>query len=188
VVFTLKKVTTLIIVVFIGVILWGMFREQAANPRTNTEIIESNIGVKVGNVVQDTEFNQIDGSKTRLSDYRGQAVMINFWATWCPPCKIEMPYMENITNKYKDFGCVVLTVNMTSTETSVNAVIQYVQKEGYSFPIIMDGEGDISNQFQILVSPTSYFIDKNGVIRKKIQGATTEETMLKMLEQAALLS
>jgi hypothetical protein len=62
VVFTLKKVTTLIIVVFIGVILWGMFREQAANPRTNSEIIESNIGVKVGNVVPDTEFNQIDGS------------------------------------------------------------------------------------------------------------------------------
>jgi thiol-disulfide isomerase/thioredoxin len=112
--------------------------------------------------------------------------MINFWATWCPPCKIEIPYMENITNKYKDLGCVVLTVNMTSTEASVNAVVQYVQKEGYSFLIIMDG--DISNQFQILVSPTSYFIDKDGVIRKKIQGATTEETMLKMLEQAASLS
>lgn len=74
------------------------------------------VGLEKGNLAPDFELTDMEGSPVKLSDYRGKAVLLNFWASWCPPCRAEMPHMEKLYNKYKDENFDILAVNLTNTE------------------------------------------------------------------------
>ena len=126
------------------------------------------------------EFNlsTLDGQSVKLSDLRGKIILVNFWATWCPPCRAEMPAIENVYNSYKDQGFVVLAVNSTIQDTFAD-VAPFAQQYGLSFPILLDRTGDISHLYMLRSLPTSFFIDKDGTIRDVVIGGPMSEALLR---------
>ena len=121
----------------------------------------------VGQAAPDFELATPDGDSIRLSDLRGKAVMVNFWATWCGPCKIEMPLYVNAYEQNKD-GLVVLAVDVEEPAATVQA---YVANNGLTFPVALDARGEVSLLYRVRGLPTTYFIDAAGTIVDKHRGA-----------------
>ncbi|MBM7853932.1 peroxiredoxin [Desulfohalotomaculum tongense] len=115
-------------------------------------------------VAPDFTLDDLAGNKVSLQDFRGQVVLLNFWNTWCPPCKAEMPEIEETYNKYKDRGFAVLAVNITVQEEYAGAVKDFVTENGYSFPVLMDRDGKVSLQYGVRSIPTSLIINRQGEI------------------------
>ncbi len=123
----------------------------------------------VGNVAPDFTLTDMHGQKVSLSQFRGKVVVLNFWATWCPPCREEMPSMERLYRKYQDKGLVMLAVNVE--ENGKQAVENFLQKNPHSFPILLDSENVAQNGYGVFRFPESFIIDRNGVVVEKIIGA-----------------
>lgn len=123
------------------------------------------------------ELTTLDGETVKLSDYRGKKVILNFWATWCPPCKAEMPHMQNFYEENKDKGVEILAVNLTNMDKGVEEVETFVKEYGLTFTIPLDEEGVAGTTYQAFTIPTSYILDENGVITKKIVGPMDENMM-----------
>ncbi|TKC19562.1 TlpA disulfide reductase family protein [Robertmurraya kyonggiensis] len=123
------------------------------------------------------ELTTLAGEKISSEELKGKRVLLNFWATWCPPCKEEMPDMQKMYEEYKDEDVVVVGVNVTSTEKNREDVQEFAQKHQLTFPILMDEIGEVTHQYEILSFPTTYFIDSDGVIRSKVIGALSKEKM-----------
>ncbi|WP_019376326.1 TlpA disulfide reductase family protein [Virgibacillus halodenitrificans] len=138
------------------------------------------VGLEVGNIAPDFELNTLNGEVVKLSDFRGQRVMLNFWATWCPPCRAEMPDMEKF-HKNKDVK--ILAVNLTETESSRQAIEDFIKEFGVSFTVPLDEKTNVADQYQIQPIPTSYMIDSNGRIQFKALGAMNYEFMVQEFEK-----
>lgn len=137
-------------------------------------------GTQVGEIAPDFSFKDVDGKSRSLGDMRGKGVMLNFWATWCSPCKAEMPLIDELARqKREDF--VLLTVNCgESTPTIAN----FMDKYGYSFPALIDMGKKISQAYNIRGIPATFFIDKAGVIQSIKMGAFSSNVELeKMLKK-----
>ncbi|MCS0790429.1 TlpA disulfide reductase family protein [Cytobacillus pseudoceanisediminis] len=141
------------------------------------------VGLEKGNLAPDFELTDMEGNPVKLSDYRGKAVLLNFWASWCPPCRAEMPHMEKLYNKYKDENFDILAVNLTNTEKNSGDAEKFVKELGLTFTIPMDVKGEAGSDYNIMAYPTSYFIDSDGVIREKVLGALNEEYMEKEIKK-----
>ncbi|MCA1009336.1 TlpA disulfide reductase family protein [Halobacillus halophilus] len=122
-------------------------------------------GLKEGEKAPDFTLETLKGEEVKLSDYKGKKVFLNFWATWCPPCRDEMPEMERFQQKYGE-EVAVLAVNGTGSETSIGEVQSYIDKGGYSFPILLDKDLELHQTYQTISIPTTYFIGTNGVIQE----------------------
>lgn len=133
-----------------------------------------------GEAAPDFELTSLDGEAVRLSDYRGKKVILNFWATWCPPCKAEMPHMQKFYEANKDKGIEVLAVNLTSIDKGEDSVQAFVEEFGLTFPIPMDRDGKLGPQYQAVTIPTTYIIDTEGIIQKKMVGPMDEAMMQKL--------
>ena len=131
-----------------------------------------------GFLAPDFELPTIDGETVKLSDLRGQAVLVNLWATWCPPCRAEMPAIEKIYNEYKDEGLVVLAVDMTYQDTQSD-IPPFVAEYGLTFPILLDRSGDVGNAYQLRSLPSSFFIDRDGIISEVVIGGPMAEALLR---------
>jgi cytochrome c biogenesis protein CcmG/thiol:disulfide interchange protein DsbE len=128
--------------------------------------------------LSELNFLTIDGKEVKLSDYKGKVVLVNFWASWCPPCKEEMPIFEKVYQKYNDKNFVILAVNM---DTSEGALKEFLEKNRYSFPIVrIKGEAGLN----IPGLPTSYLVDKDGSVKKIRLGVyrELEEDLSKLLQ------
>ncbi len=160
---------------------WSAFTMQQPNNESETTKIneERSFGTVVGEQAPPFTLQSLDGSMVSLADFEGKPVMINFWATWCPPCRAEMPDMEAF---YTNYEIDILAVNLTTTEYSANDVEEFVDNLGLSFPILLDQSGDVTSLYRIQPLPTSYFIDGNGVIRHVNVGPMNEEMMVRVLE------
>lgn len=141
------------------------------------------VGLENGNLAPDFELKDLEGNTVKLSDYRGKTVLLNFWASWCPPCRAEMPYMEKLYKKYKKDNFEVVAVNMTNTEKSREDAEKFVEELGLTFTIPLDEQGVVGADYEVLAYPTSYFIDSDGVIRYKVLGALSEESMEKEIRK-----
>ncbi len=119
------------------------------------------------------DFNLSDtqGRSHRLSDLQGSVVLINFWATWCAPCRIEMPALEDRYARYKEVGLQVLAVNF---DEPLDAVTAFGESFGLSFPLLLDPGGHIQQLYRVRGYPSSYFVDREGVIRIVHIGLMTE--------------
>ncbi len=116
----------------------------------------------------DFTLTNMQGEQVSLSQYRGKVVILNFWATWCPPCREEMPSMERLHRNYKDKGLVMLAINVD--ENGKQAVGQFLRKTPYSFPILLDSDNIAQNAYGVFRFPESFIIDRNGMVVKKIIG------------------
>jgi peroxiredoxin len=133
--------------------------------------------VQEGKPAPDFQLATLDGQTIKLSDYRGKKVILNFWATWCPPCKAEMPHMKNFYEQNKDKGIEILAVNLTKSDNGKAAVETFAKDNQLTFKIALDEDGRIGKQYQAFTIPTSYIIDSNGIITKKIIGPMDENMM-----------
>lgn len=131
-----------------------------------------------GFLAPDFELNTPSGENIKLSDLRGQAVLVNLWATWCPPCRAEMQTIEKVYNDYKDEGFTVLAVNMTYQDDP-SAVMPFVDTEGLTFAILLDPAGEAGRAYQLQSLPSSFFIDREGVIREVVIGGPMAEALLR---------
>lgn len=119
----------------------------------------------------------LEGNSVSLSDYRGTPVMVNFWATWCPPCRAEMPLIQEFQDRYAD-EFVVLAVNGGETAQEVEA---FVTEQGFNMVFLLDPEFAIAEQFQVRGFPTSIFISAEGVAEKVHIGELNEPLMVSYL-------
>lgn len=136
----------------------------------------------------DIALPALDGGEVRLSDYRGQVVLVNFWGTWCEPCKEETPALQQAYEDLKGEGLVILGVNLRKQEPSDEAVQTFLSQYGVTYRTALDVEGEAARQFQISPIPTSYFIDPAGNIRFVRVGTLTHEevvTLFGRLKQEA---
>jgi peroxiredoxin len=108
----------------------------------------------------DFELVSLDGKKVRLSDFRGKAVLLNFWATWCGPCKVEMPWFVDLQKRYGNDGLVVLGVAMDDTEA--HKIAQFASEMGVNYPVLL-GTDKVSEQYgNVEFLPTSFYINRDG--------------------------
>lgn len=132
--------------------------------------LDTEAGIDVNSVAPDFELTTLTGETVKLSDYKGKTVMLNFWASWCPPCRVEMPHMETYYQQYKDEENIeILAVNMTTLERgSQEKVGEFVNKHNLTFPILMDEAGDVMNLYKVMVYPTTYIVNSEGIITDKV--------------------
>lgn len=135
-----------------------------------------------GYLAPDFALPGLDGETIRLSDYRGKVVFLNFWATWCPPCLVEMPEMQKLYEQEGD-DLEIIGIDLTHTEDAVEDVAAFMDEHGYAWPIALDQKGDVTLAYRTLDIPTSFFIDQNGIIREIHQGPMTLETMTRLVER-----
>jgi peroxiredoxin len=138
-----------------------------------------------GFLAPDFELKTPTGETIKLSDLRGQAVLVNLWATWCPPCRAEMQSIQKIYEEYRDEGFTVLAVNMTYQDDAL-AVVPFVKEQGLSFPILLDETGDMANAYELRSLPSSYFIRRDGIINEIVIGGPMSEALLRTRIEAIL--
>ena len=117
----------------------------------------------------DFNLENLRGGDTGLIDYEGKVVLLNFWATWCMPCRAEMPGMEALWQKYREQGFVV--VGISNDEGSKKRIETFTRLLDLSFPILLDPEGEVNDLYEVSNMPTSFLIDRNGRIISRIVGS-----------------
>lgn len=134
---------------------------------------QSNVDTS-GEKAIDFTLKDLDGKKVSLSDYKGKNVYLNFFATWCPPCRGEMPDIEKVYQKYKDKDFVVLAVDLGEDR---NTVKSFIEKNKFNFKVLLDSDQTVGEQYSTTAIPVSIFIDKKGNIVAKKVGAMTSGEM-----------
>ena len=130
----------------------------------------NNIPLKVGEAPPNFALKDLNGKTWTLAELKGKPVVVNFWATWCAPCKFEMPHFEKAYQKYKDQGLVVLAIDIR-TDNGEPAVRKYIGELGLSFPVPMDLTGQTEQDYRVRAYPTTYFIGRDGKLREVKRGA-----------------
>jgi peroxiredoxin len=181
-----------VVALLIGIFLVNVFQDQqekkerkeaAQLAEESMDLSNAGKGLAKGDSAPDFELTTLEGEKVKLSDYKGQKVILNFWATWCPPCKAEMPHMQKYYEKNADKENVeILAVNLTSMDEGKDAVQAFVDGYELTFPIPLDEDGEIGEEYRAFTIPTTYMIDTEGEIRHKIVGPMNEEMMDEMVE------
>jgi cytochrome c biogenesis protein CcmG, thiol:disulfide interchange protein DsbE len=169
-----------VITVALGLWRWQGSRREAA--QRLAEQSKSSLQGASQSRAPDFALEGLDGKTLRLADLRGKVVLLNFWATWCPPCKAEMPDLNALQREYgaaQDF--VVVGVNV---EEDAATVKPFVEKNGLSFPIVLDRDSRITTQlFGVRPLPTTFIIDREGYIRDAWNGQISREAMLARLKR-----
>ena len=123
---------------------------------------------RVGELAPDFNFETPEGEPTSISQLFGEPVLLNFWATWCSPCRHEMPFLQQVYEDWPEDKLVLLTINVGESSSQV---AEFMQNYGFSFPVLLDSEGNVAQRYNVRGIPTTVFIDKYGVIQEIKVGA-----------------
>ena len=125
-------------------------------------------------------LQDLDGNSVALSDFLGEVVVLNFWASWCPPCRQEMPELNDLDKEFKESGdAVLITVNMTDGQReTIDTARQFIEEGGYGFTVLIDGQGFLAYQFNISAIPQTFILDREGNVSGAIIGSTTKAAIL----------
>lgn len=174
----LKKIIALVAILsLITIAIVQAMERQEKQTDLKAEAEEQLGGLAVGAKAPDFTLNSLEGEAVSLSDFKGKKILVNFWATWCPPCKKEMPAIQQFTEEAGE-DMVALAVNIDPE----NDAIAFANEHKLTFPILLDHQNvdkPISDQYQVLAIPTTFFIDSNGNIQHKFIG----EMKLKDIEE-----
>jgi peroxiredoxin len=141
--------------VILAMVASGKYLNRARQPRAS-----SLVGDVRGRPAPDFELTSLDGKRVKLSDFRGKAVLLNFWATWCSPCKVEMPWFVDLQKKYGKDGLVVVGVAMDDTDTP--KIAEFASEMGVNYPVLL-GTDKVSEDYgNVQFLPTSFYIDRDG--------------------------
>lgn len=183
-----------IIVILFGIVIYNVIDKYITEPSKESEayliqedgvglIPENSTGFELGDSVVPFELETLSGDKFNLADLEGKKFIINFWASWCGPCKDEMPDMQKFYDKNKD-EIEIIAINMTGKETSLREAEKFIAENNITFPVLLDRDLAISTKFSVFAIPTSYFVgtDMTFQLNKKI-GPMTYNEMKKILKE-----
>jgi cytochrome c biogenesis protein CcmG/thiol:disulfide interchange protein DsbE len=128
-----------------------------------------------GFAAPDFTLDTLDGQTIALSDLQGQMVLINFWASWCLPCREEMPAIQQVYERYRDQGFVVLAVNLQQEDAHVAAFVDQLE---LTFPVLMDRDGDVFDRYRIVALPSTFFVDRAGLIQDLAVGGPLAQAFI----------
>jgi peroxiredoxin len=165
-------------IIYIGILFMGLLWIVLSADQKSASSAGMTAAPQQGFLAPDFELSTTSGETIRLSELRGQAVLVNLWATWCPPCRAEIPAIEKVYNEYKDDGFVVLAINMTYQDT-LQSVAPFVTDHGLTFPILLDQTGETARAYQLRSLPSSFFIGRDGIIREVVIGGPMAEALLR---------
>lgn len=131
-----------------------------------------------GFLAPDFTLETLEGESISLSELQGQAVLVNLWASWCLPCQKEMPAMERMYQEYAGQGFTILAVNVTNQDSLAKAQ-DFVSKHALTFPIVLDRDGRVSEMYNLMALPSSFFVDRDGVIQEVVIGGPMAEALLR---------
>jgi cytochrome c biogenesis protein CcmG, thiol:disulfide interchange protein DsbE len=129
----------------------------------------------------DFKLSTYTGKEYSLSNLKGKVILLNFWASWCPPCRAEMPAIQKAYTTYKDKDLIILGINDSTSDDPYDAG-QFMIANRFDFPVLYDTDGAVSRSYQIYALPTSFFIDRKGMIRKAVYGQMPEALILSQIE------
>jgi peroxiredoxin len=161
----MSRRSTLILVVFVILVVIAGFAVRS-NQRSAEPVPG---GTEVGQLAPDFTLPLVGGGEVKLSDLRGKVVLVNFWATWCPPCKAEMPSMERLYAQIKNRGFELLAIN--AEVDGLEILPEFLQQHPHTFPIPVDTEGEVQTGYGVFRFPESFIIDRDGRIVEHIIGA-----------------
>jgi len=169
-----------VLVAALALLVWQHFAAKSpsppAPPATKGGAPASEGPPAAGAPAPDFAVPGLDGKELRLSDFRGKAVLLNFWATWCPPCREEMPFLENFYKAHQAEGLVLVAVNVMQRD-SRESVAKYAADMGLTFPIGLDESYAAGQKYGVRFLPTSYLIDRQGMIVATKVGAFTKQEL-----------
>lgn len=155
--------------ILIGCIFLSLLNGVAARADISPMIVKVAAVPQVGSLAPDVSLKTLQGKKVALSDYRGKVVLLNFWATWCPPCRAEMPSMERLSRIFPktDFAMLAVNVEPDGDQT----VPAFLKRWPHSFPVLLDTEGKAQNAYQVFRFPETFIIGREGIIFNHVIGA-----------------
>lgn len=161
--------------IMIGIAAYFILSDARTQSTPQTDL--SVVPVESNYPAPDLTLTDLQGVSHSLADYRGQVVLVNLWATWCPPCKDEMPALESLYQKYRDHNFTIVAIDDGDPTADV---IQFVRTYGLSFPVWLDPKYTATEQaFKTMNLPSSFVIDRNGVIRLRWVGGISREMLEK---------
>lgn len=178
-------VSGLIMAINGGLELYNSSSNKSEITQDNSNIENEN---KDDNKIMSIDFNLYDqyGKEHKLSEYRGKTVFLNFWATWCPPCRGEMPHIEDLYKEYNKNQDEVVILGVASpnlgNEGTEEDIKDFLNQNKYNFPVVMDKDGALAYQYGISAFPTTFIIDKDGYVTQYVPGAMDKETMKSLIE------
>ncbi|HEY3366529.1 MAG TPA: TlpA disulfide reductase family protein [Symbiobacteriaceae bacterium] len=172
-----RAMTVLVMMTWAAVLLGGAFRPQGPGPGAAAQ-------PRPGYRAPALTLVDLQGQPVSLEAYRGRAVFLNFWASWCPPCRLEMPEIERLAASLPE-GTAVLTVNATTRESGGPATVAaFLRSTGYTFPVALDQAGQAEAAYGVVSFPTSLFISPDGVVTARVNGPLTGGAMAGYLKAA----
>lgn len=153
-----------VLIAFVPIFLMGE-TVFAGDPYSGMNVEKPKVRVKAPAFT----LKNLDGQDMSLSGFQGKVVILNFWATWCAPCREEMPAMEKLWNKYKDKSFVIIAIS--ADRGSPEVVRRFIEEQGVSYPVLLDPTGKVRNQYEVVAFPTTYIIGRDGRITGRIVGA-----------------
>jgi peroxiredoxin len=170
-----------IFLVITGVIILNCGKKDTPGDKTE-KIKKTREGISEGEIAPDFTLKDLKGIEVNLKEFRGKVVLLNFWATWCSPCRIEIPSMVELYKKYKDRGLEIIGVNLDKLGKS--DVEKFSLEHKINFPVLLNPSGDAASLYGVVVLPTTVFLGRYGKIKGRISGAVdwTAEANLKTVE------
>jgi peroxiredoxin len=162
----MKKIALILAVLTLLVIIVpacpGTGGQTSTTTSTGTE------GSRVGNLAPNFQLQDVNFDAVSLRDYRGSPIMLNFWATWCGPCRHEMPFIQQVYEGWQERGLIIITVNLGEDQFKVS---DFMRNNGLTFPALLDIQKSVAGQYDVTAIPTTFFIDKDGVIQERRVGS-----------------
>ncbi|MCU5404230.1 TlpA family protein disulfide reductase [Bacillus cereus] len=169
-------VNKIITILIVGTIFWiGVNYYNSVQKGGASAIQEKETLPEVGFKVPDIELKGFDGEAHSLNDAKGKPYVINFWASWCKPCEIEAPDLVHLYEKYKG-EIEIFAVNAADSDT-VSKATAFANRFGFKFPVLLDVNGETRMDYKVALMPTSFFVDRNGVIVDKVRGVLPSDQL-----------
>jgi len=162
----------------IGLLATGAMFVMLLDQRDASAQDFSAVPAKVNFPAPELNLQDLSGEQVALSDYRGSVVLVNLWATWCPPCREEMPTLQTFYEKYKEYGFVLIAIDQEETS---DVVQPFVEEFGLTFPIWLDLDYLAQQQFHTANLPSSYVVDREGVVRLMWIGGISKKNLEKFV-------
>lgn len=174
-----KRDPIILIVIAVVISLMLVFGIQKTR---HTSVQQAGAGKLQGKAAPDFMLTSLDGKTMKLSDFHGKAVLLNFWATWCEPCKIEMPWFVDLQKKYEAQGFTVIGVAMD--DSSPSDIADFAKKMGVNYPILI-GKEAVGDQYGgIPYLPSSFYIDRDGKVVDRVFGLVSKSEIESDIQKA----
>lgn len=177
-----KAVSLAVIAMMFGMLLSVVYDQVRTDSNGNLLAVGS--ADANGKLAPDFTAQTIEGISHSLKDYRGKKVILNFWASWCPPCKAEMPHLQKYYDNYRDLHNVeIVSVNLTYQDTKRSKIKALIDKNKLSFPVFLDEDSSIASSYGVRIIPTTFIIDENGLMSRPFTGPLSEAMIIQLMDK-----